>query len=315
MEAVGDPRVAAPRRSAAGGVHDGDAVRGPEDRGVLQRLSATSPVEDVTAVLERDGAVIVDEVIDADLLDRFNSELDPLLEVASPSNDREFVNSAVPLFFGAQTRHVTGVAAKSATFATEIMVHPMYLGVADAVLGGHCASYQLNLAQVMDRGPGSDRQILHRDEDVWIHMPRPHPELQFASVIALVDFTKENGATVVAPGSHRWARERQPVAADLAVAEMPAGSAVLYLGSTIHGGGANSSSQWRRGMHLSYVLGWLRTEENHYLATPPDVARSLPRRSQEVLGYAAHDALDELGGYLGTVELQDPVELLARGWL
>ena len=113
----------------------------------------------------------------------------------------------------------------------------MYLAVADAVLSGSCASYQLNLAQVMDRGPGSDRQILHRDEDVWIHMPRPHPELQFASVIALVDFTKENGATIVVPGSHRWARERQPLDAELAFAEMPAGSAVLYLGSTLHLGG------------------------------------------------------------------------------
>jgi ectoine hydroxylase-related dioxygenase (phytanoyl-CoA dioxygenase family) len=167
----------------------------------------------------------------------------------------------------------------------------------------------------MDRGPGSDRQILHRDEDVWSYMPRPHPELQFASVIALVDFTNENGATVVAPGSHRWPRARQARDDELATAEMPAGSAVLYLGSTLHAGGANRSSQRRRGMHLSYTLGWLRTEENHYLATPLDVVRSLPRQSQEILGYAAHDALEDLGGYLGAVELQDPVELMAQGSL
>jgi ectoine hydroxylase-related dioxygenase (phytanoyl-CoA dioxygenase family) len=283
--------------------------------GVLQHLSATSALENITAALERDGAAIIEGLIDSDLLARFNSELDPLLELASPSHSREFVNAAVPLFVGMQTRHLTGVAAKSKIFATEVMVHPMYLAVADAALGGNCASYQLNLAQVMDRGPGSDRQFLHRDEDVWIHMPRPHPELQFASVIALVDFTNENGATAIAPGSHRWPRERQALDGELAIAEMPAGSAVLYLGSTLHGGGANSTSQWRRGMHLSYVLGWLRTEENQYLATPLDVARSLPRRSQEVLGYSAHDAIEELGGYLGTVELQDPVELMARGSL
>lgn len=282
---------------------------------VLHRLSATSAVADIAAALEHDGAVIVEGLIDADVLERFNEELDPLLDLESTSQSREFVNTAVPLFFGAQTRHLTGVAAKSKIFATEIMVHPVYLAVADAVLGVSCASYQLNVAQVMDRGPGSVRQILHRDEDVWIHMPRPHPELQFASVIALVDFTSENGATVVAPGSHRWDRERQALDDELAIAEMSAGSAVLYLGSTLHGGGANTSSQWRRGMHLSYVLGWLRTEENHYLATPLDVARTLPRRSQEILGYSAHDALEDLGGYVGTVELQDPVELMARGSL
>jgi ectoine hydroxylase-related dioxygenase (phytanoyl-CoA dioxygenase family) len=281
--------------------------------GMLQHLGATDALEDITGALERDGAVIVEGLIDDDMLSDFNRELDPLLELESTGIGREFVNAAVPLFFGAQTRHLTGVAAKSKIFATEIMVHPTYLAVADAVLSSNCASYQLNLAQVMDRGPGSDRQILHRDEDVWIYMPRPHPELQFASVIALVDFTKENGATVVVPGSHRWVRERQAVDNELAVAEMPAGSAVLYLGSTLHGGGANRSPQWRRGMHLSYTLGWLRTEENHYLATPLDVVRSLPRRSQEVLGYSAHDAIADLGGYLGTVELQDPVELMARG--
>ena len=87
-------------------------------------------------------------------------------------------------------------------------------------------------------------------------------------------------------------------------------------GSTVHAGGANTTHDvWRRGMHLSYVLGWLRTEENHFLTTPPDVARTLPRRAQELLGYAAHDAIAQAGGYLGTVDLRNPVDLLAEGTL
>ena len=281
----------------------------------LEHMASSCGAEVVTAVLRRDGAVIVEDLLDSDLLDRLNAEIDPLLGAAAPGRDREFLNPALPMFFGEQTRHLTGVAAKSGVFAREVMIHPTYLEVAQAVLGPQCASFQLNLAQVMDRGPGSARQFLHRDENVWIYMPDPHPELQIASVIALVDFTKDNGATVIAPGSHRWTKERQPGESELAVAEMSAGSAVLYLGSTIHGGGANTTARWRRGMHLSYTLGWLRAEENHYLTTPPEVARSLPRRSQEVLGYAAHDALADLGGYLGTVELQDPVELMAQGSL
>ena len=68
-------------------------------------------------------------------------------------------------------------------------------------------------------------------------------------------------------------------------------------------------------MHVSYCVGWLRTEENQYLATPIDVVRTLPRQSQALLGYAAHDALAIGGGYLGTVKVQDPVELLATGEL
>ena len=111
-----------------------------------------------------------------------------------------------------------------------------------------------------------------------MHLPRPHPEIQVASVIALDDFRAENGATRVVPGSHRWPRARKPEEHEIADAVMPAGGAVIYLGSTIHGAGANSTrEEWRRGLHISYVLGWLRTEENNYLAVPPEVARTLPR--------------------------------------
>ena len=180
-------------------------------------------------------------------------------------------------------------------------------------------------ATCCSEGPGAEEQWLHRDEAVWSDVPRPHPELQLATVIAFVDFTRENGATRVVPGSHRWP-DRQLVPAEqmlqsppapeqIAYAEMPAGSAVIYSGGTIHAGGANSTSIPRRGAHLSYCLGWLRTEENNYLSTPPAVAATLPRRAQELLGYALHDSIPRGGGYLGMVRMQDPVELLARGEL
>jgi ectoine hydroxylase-related dioxygenase (phytanoyl-CoA dioxygenase family) len=158
--------------------------------------------------------------------------------------------------------------------------------------------------------------LIHRDELVWVHLPKPHAEVQLASVIALVDFTADNGATRVVPGSHRWEADRVATDDEIVAAEMPAGSAVIYLGSTMHFGGANvTADESRRGMHVSYCVGWLRTEENQYLATPLDVVRSLPRESQELLGFAAHDAVAVGGGYLGTVDVQDPVELIARGEL
>jgi ectoine hydroxylase-related dioxygenase (phytanoyl-CoA dioxygenase family) len=91
---------------------------------------------------------------------------------------------------------------------------------------------------------------------------------------------------------------------------MPAGSAVVYLGSTFHGGGAHTGTQPRRGVHLSYTLGWLRTEENNYLAVPPEVASTLPRDCQALLGYAVHDAIATGGGYLGMLDLRDPLEIL-----
>ena len=282
----------------------------------LQRVKADEPAEHLVSALREDGAVIVEGLLSPDVLSRFNAELDPLLAAAARGYERRFINDAIAWFFGAQTRHVTGVAGRSRVFATEILTHPVYRAVCDAVLLPSCSRYQLNIAHVLDRGPGSDAQFIHRDEDVWIHLPRPHDEVQLASVIALVDFTADNGATRVAPGSHRWDVGRMPNDDELVAAEMPAGSAVIYLGSTLHGGGANVTSDvFRRGMHVSYCLGWLRTEENQYLTTPLDVVRTLPRESQELLGFAAHDALAAGGGYLGAVEVQDPVELLASGEL
>ncbi len=280
----------------------------------LIHLQASDPIEAIVAALHENGGVIVEGLLNSATLERFNAEITPLLAQTRP--DRTFLNPALDFFFGTRTRHITAVASKSRTFVTDVLTHPILLGVSDAILGPTCARYQLNLAHILDRGPGAEQQYIHRDELVWIHVPRPHPELQVASVIALVDFTAENGATRVIPGSHRWDWERMPEADEFAVAAMPAGAAVIYLGSTLHGAGPNSTAdQWRRGMHLSYVLGWLRTEENHYLATPPQIARTLPRQAQELLGYAAHDALVHGGGYLGALDLRDPVDMLADGTL
>lgn len=282
----------------------------------LDRIPADAPSERIVAALERDGAVIVEGLLDPDLLGRFNAELEPFIGAAPAAKDRPFVNDAVQWFFGAQTRDVTGVAGKSRVFATEILTHPLYRELCDAILLPSCASYQLNIAHVLDRGPGSDQQLIHRDELVWVHLPDPHPEVQLASVIALVDFTADNGATRVVPGSHRWPVDRVATPDELVAAEMAAGSAVVYLGSTLHGGGANTTADVRRrGMHVSYCLGWLRTEENQYLSTPIDVVRTLPREAQALLGYAAHDGLAAGGGYLGAVDVQDPLVLLADGSL
>ena len=279
----------------------------------ITHVHASDPIELVLKALDADGAVIVEELLDADTVARLNAELDPLL--AAPAVKRPFLNAALQDFFGENTRHITGVAGKSRVFATEVMVNPTLLSVCDEVLLPACSSYQLNLGHVLDRGPGTTAQFLHRDELVWIHLPSPHPPVQLASMIALVDFTAENGATLVVPGSHRGhGHERHD--GEAVAAEMSAGSAVIYLGSTLHGAGANQTTdQWRRGMHVSYVVGWLRTEENHYLTTWPDVAHTLPRQAQQLLGYAAHNAINLAGGYLGAVELQDPVELMASGEL
>ena len=287
----------------------------------IQRFGPNSDTTDLLGALAEDGAVIVEGLLSGDVVERVNAEVEEAVEAADPTE--AMFNPFLQAFHGAQTKQVAGMPGISRTFAVDVMCNATLLALADAILNPNCARFQLNLGHLLQRGPGSEDQLLHRDEAVWSDVPRPGPELQLASVIAFVDFTRENGATRVVPGSQRWpdrlltpleqAMGRQPTADQIAYAEMPAGSAVIYTGGVIHGGGANATDVARRGAHLSYCLGWLRTEENNYLSCPPEKAAALPRLAQEVLGYAVQDSLSRGGAYLGMVRMQDPVELLAKG--
>ena len=289
----------------------------------VERFTADTDPDAVYEAIERDGVAIVEGLLSQEVVSRVNEEVEAAVDAADPAE--ELFNPILQDFHGPFTKQVTGMPGISRTFATDVMCNPMLLALADRILLPSCARYQLNLGHLLQRGPGADEQILHRDELVWSDVPRPHPELQFASVIAFVDFTRENGATRVVPGSHKWAdrwlppveqfARPSPEPDQIAYAEMPAGSAVVYTGGTIHAGGANSTDIPRRGAHLSYCVGWLRTEENNYLAVPPKLAASLPRQAQELIGYSVHDSIPRGGGYLGMYRLQDPVELIARGEL
>jgi ectoine hydroxylase-related dioxygenase (phytanoyl-CoA dioxygenase family) len=288
----------------------------------LERFDAqTADPDAIHATIERDGAAILEGLLSTDVVARVNDEVGTAIDAADP--DAELFNPIMRAFHGPFTKQVTGACAISPTFATEVMCSPLLLALCDRILLPSCARYQLNLGHLLQRGPGADEQLLHRDEVVWSDVPKPMPELQLATVIAFVDFTRANGGTRVVPGSHRWPdrslspaeqfAQPPPSPEQIAYAEMAAGSAVVYTGGTIHAGGSNTTDVARRGAHLSYCLGWLRTEENNYLAIPPPIAAKLPRNAQELLGYAVHDSIPRGGGYLGMVRMQDPVELLARG--
>jgi len=281
----------------------------------LTRFSAETDIDTINAALSDQGAMLVEGVFSAETIATINAELDEVMDAADPAMSH--VNESIDAFFGGNTKHVSSLVAQSPTYAAEVVAHPLFMALCDEVLLPGCARYQLNLAGVINRGPGSDAQMFHKDEDVWIHMPPERPQLELATMIALCDFTRDNGATMVVPGSHRWTeRFRKPTPNEIAYAEMSAGSVVVYLGSTVHAGGANSTTDtWRRGGHMSYCLGWLRTEENNYLGTPPEVAKGLPVEVQELLGYAVHDAIEDLGGYLGVVGMRSPIELMAEGAL
>src|SRR6516162_2316201 len=201
----------------------------------IARFDADADPDKVHGAIERDGVAIIEGLLTRDVVDRVNVEVDAAVADADP--DEVLFNPVLTAFHGPHTKQVSGVAGISRTFASEVVCQPMLLALCDRVLLPSCARYQLNIGHLLQRGPGADDQWLHRDELVWSDVPWPHPELQLASVIAFVDFTRDNGATRVVPGSHRWPDRQLPPREQAAgtvdpglveCAEMPAGSAVVY---------------------------------------------------------------------------------------
>ena len=171
----------------------------------VARFPDTRDPDALIAALRADGAVLVDQFIPATTVTAIRAEVDDAVEVAE--SGMRTVNEAVRAFYGPYTKHVSALASVSPTFANEVIAHPTYAAICDAVLLPSCSRWQLNLGHLIARGPGAEAQWAHRDEDVWPHFPRPHDELQVASLVALTDFRVDTGATRVVPGSNHWERD------------------------------------------------------------------------------------------------------------
>lgn len=268
----------------------------------LERLYGATESAVLCELLERDGAVVVEDALTAPQLKGLNGDLDRTIAETPPGIAHPTEDDMIT-FFGQSTIRIDGLPAKSKTFV-EVMQQELLCDVADYFLLPYCHDYLFNTGQLIEIGPGETAQRLHRDEDVWGHLPAPKPHVEIEAMFALSDFTVENGATQVAPGSHLWPADREATPAEITQAEMKAGSALFYLGSALHGGGANKTeNERRRGMFLGYVLGWLRTEENTFLSVPLEAVRTMPLRVQELLGYKAHRAM-------GVVDVGSPMKLL-----
>jgi ectoine hydroxylase-related dioxygenase (phytanoyl-CoA dioxygenase family) len=239
--------------------------------------------------LERDGWVVLPGMLDPDRLAWARAELLRILDDVPAGRDD---------FEGRRTRRVYALFAKTRAFdgpATD----PFVLSLLDRVLG----HYQLSAPTGIAIDPGQGAQPLHPDDAIY-PVARPHDELVVNVMWPLDDFTVDNGATRVVPGSHRWPDGRVPRPDDGEPVEMTAGCALVYLGSLWHGGGANRTPVTRHGVVLHYAVSWLRPVENHVLAVPPAVARDLPERLQELLGYNVHPP------FLGYVDGRHPRKLL-----
>jgi ectoine hydroxylase-related dioxygenase (phytanoyl-CoA dioxygenase family) len=242
----------------------------------LQTLAPDSKASEIVAAMQRDGACIVRDVLDSETLTRLGADLKPWIDRSQVGNDD---------FTGRLTKR-TGALIARCPESRPIVTHPLILEAANGLLGPYCNRIQVHLTQTIDILPGQERQVLHRDRLAWGgHLPKPI-EPQFNTLWALTDFTEENGATHLIPGSHEWPLDRNPKSQNESIqAVMTRGSVLCYNGTVFHGGGANGSDAARIGLNITYCLGWLRQEENQFLSCPPHIAKDLDPAITDLLGY------------------------------
>ncbi len=244
----------------------------------LEHFDRDASTERVVEALRRDGAAILDNCIDDDVADTVAAELRGNFDTEGTDFETDFN--------GYDTLRISGILARSRTSA-ELIGHQRVLDIIDPILLPHCINYRIGSCTGIEILPGEQDQVLHTDDGIY-PMRIPGVEWQVDIMWALVDFTAENGATRVVPYSHRFKGPGRHGDTDVVQAVMKKGSAVMYMGSTLHGGGANRSDSPRMGLINTYSLGWLRQEVNQYLHIPREIADSYPDHVRRLIGYQGH---------------------------
>lgn len=232
-------------------------------------------VEALTAALDRDGYVILENLFTADEAEAMRAALLP------HDHDHLGRNS----FEGFGTKRLYAVIEKTLA-CNPLAEHPLILALLDRLLE---PNYLLSQLQAIEILPGEAAQPLHHD-DAFYPVPRPRAALGAASIMAIDDFTRENGATVLIPGSHRW-DGRVPGPEDTAravPAVMPKGSVLFFVGTLWHGGGANVSAGNRLCVTAQYCAPWCRQQENFSLSVSRERVKLCSEHMQRMLGYSIH---------------------------
>lgn len=245
------------------------------------------------AAVEADGYTIVHDTIAPALLDELN---DTLLRLERDMNIVPAKNG----FEGHHTVRIYNLLALAPVFQ-RIPVHANVLPVVEGVLDEGCLVSSLSSISI---DPGEKAQPIHADDQV---MPAAKPHIPFVcnSMWALTDFTEENGATRIIPGSHK--RDASPEYGthyDSIPAEMPKGSVLIWHGSLWHGGGANRSSKRRVGIAMNYCAGFIRQQENQQLGLPLGLVKTFEPRLQELCGFGTYRSL------IGHIDKKTPAQRL-----
>jgi ectoine hydroxylase-related dioxygenase (phytanoyl-CoA dioxygenase family) len=280
----------------------------------LTTLESTASLEEAIAIVERDGGVIIKDFFDSATVEELRKEIDVAM-AATPWGQDDFS--------GHRTKRLYGIFQHTKHAASAVR-HPHYAGLAEHFLEvpkpvyvGEdlielTPTYQVGVTSIIDIHPGECARPLHRDDTVWQWQhPEGYRQARVQIMVAVTDFTPENGGTMVVPGSHKWDDKRGPSVDEAVSTEMSAGSALIWVGGTFHGGGTNSSDSNRIGLTIGLDLAYLRQEENAYLTYPTEVVKAFDEDIQQLLGWSTCPPGTGFVEYEGT--MADPIFLLKDG--
>lgn len=258
----------------------------------MNRVAACNPW------LERlwhDGYCIIPDLLPAPVINALDADLDQDFE-QTPFGQGDF--------YGHRTKRFGSLLRRSG-IARQLVLQPTVLALAKSILEPACERIQLNVAQAIEIHPGEIAQFPHCDHDMWAGVKGSH-EYLVNVMWPISRFTELNGATRIYPGTHKRTIGSLDDIGEPVIAECSPGSAICFLGSTVHGAGANRSNNVRRAIVIGYSLGWLKPYENLWLAYPPEIARNFATELAELAGYVQHRP------NLGNFEGQCPSILLQK---
>lgn len=270
----------------------------------LTRLHASAGLADMLTAFDRDGGLVVESMISTETIDQLNRDFTAHAQSVDTTRADQGMGDEGKVFVGSNTVRFSSLGTVSDAFF-DLLDNQVFAAIADAVLLPNCGSYWVNTGQVMFIGPGETAQVLHRDANNWWQYIAPtwpnSPEITVSAMIALDEVTEELGATRVVPGSHKWESLQrwsdEPIPS--VPAEMSPGDAMIYSGNVLHGGGANQTTdQWRKAMHLSFVVGWLTPEEACAIDYTRAELLQRSERVQRLLGHRSYDSRPHKGGGL-----------------
>jgi ectoine hydroxylase-related dioxygenase (phytanoyl-CoA dioxygenase family) len=238
-------------------------------------MQSHRPLGQILEEIERDGYAIVEGALDADVVRTLRRDLEAAIErEAAAHGGADYQDFGMVLVCCAHARSFVDLLGDEAV-----------MGVVDGVLGEGCIVYAYTSSSM----PPGGTNYSHR---IHVDCPRLIPGYltNMAMVGLLDDFTAENGATWLLPGSHHTieAPTEQDFLARARRVIAPAGSVLYFNPRLWHSGGVNTTDRWRHAVTINFCRPFMKQRL--------DVPRIMATSGVD-LGGASERALQKMGYY------------------